>query len=59
MPVMVRNIIGQALYQIIVMLTLMFFGPLMFDINYDYVNTTFYDDNISSYYKLQHFTLMF
>jgi len=40
-PVMWRTIFSQALYQALVMLTLLYFAPLMYNINYDYVNTDF------------------
>ena len=43
-PVMYRNIIGQALYQIIVLLTLLFFGQDIFGITYD--------DNLKGFYNL-------
>lgn len=35
-PVMLRNIVGQSIYQFIVVIVLLYFGPLMFDINYEY-----------------------
>jgi magnesium-transporting ATPase (P-type) len=59
LPVMVRNIMGQSIYMIMVMMTLLYFGPLMFGINYDYVNTSFYGDDYSSTNKQLHYTLMF
>ena len=37
-----RNILGVALYQFLVMVTLMFFAPFMFGIRYDYYNYPFY-----------------
>ena len=41
------------------MLILLYFAPLMFGYNYDYVNTTFYDDTVDSYNMTLHYTLMF
>lgn len=38
-PVMWRTILGQALYQIIVLVILLFFGTLMFDIKYNMAET--------------------
>jgi magnesium-transporting ATPase (P-type) len=42
-PVMYRNIIGQAIYQIIVLLTLLFFGQEIFDVQYDTNIKGFYE----------------
>ena len=42
-PVMYRNIIGQAFYQIVVLLTLLFFGQELFDIPYDSNLKGFYE----------------
>ena len=39
-----RQILSQSLYQMIVLLVLMYAGPYMFDINYDYINEPFYYD---------------
>ncbi len=41
------------------MLTLLYFAPMMFGYNYDYVNTTFYDGTDASYNMTLHYTLMF
>ena len=59
LPVMFRQILGQSLYQIIVMLILLYFGPLMFDINYNYVNSSFYDKSTDALNMTLHYTLMF
>lgn len=37
-----RHIFSQSIYQMIVLLVLLYFGPLMYDINYDYINEPFY-----------------
>lgn len=58
-PVMVRQIFGQSIYQIIVMIVLIYAGPIMFDINYNYIETGFYDSTTSSENKTLHYTLMF
>lgn len=39
---MLRQIYTQVLYQMIVLLILLYFGPLMFDINYDYLHEPFH-----------------
>jgi len=44
LPVMWRQIFGQAIYQLLVMITLLYFAPLMFSMNYDYIDAPFYDN---------------
>jgi magnesium-transporting ATPase (P-type) len=63
--VMWRNITGQAIYQIGVLVVLLFGGPRIFDINYP-ENTQFYlSDEIAGVnrefqiYKTIHYTLIF
>jgi hypothetical protein len=41
------------------MIVLLYFGPLMFGINYDYVNTSFYDGSVAAYNMTLHYTLLF
>lgn len=63
--VMWRNILGVALYQFLVMVTLIFFAPFMFNKKYDYYNYPFYvvdptDPNaMIASEKTQHYTLVF
>jgi Ca2+-transporting ATPase len=59
MPVMLRNVLGQATYMFVVLIVLLYFGPLMFDINYDYVEAPFYNDDGSASNRLYHYTLIF
>jgi magnesium-transporting ATPase (P-type) len=40
-----RHILSQAIYQMIVLLVLLYAGPIMFNINYDYINEPFYYTN--------------
>ena len=42
-----RNILGVALYQFLVMVTIMYFSPYMFDIKYDYYNYPFYTTSVA------------
>ena len=61
-PLMWRAVASQALYQALVMLTLLFLGPLMFGISYNLITTPLRndeDDGGAPTYKLQHNTLMF
>ena len=42
LPVMWRSITSQALYQALVMLILLYFGPMMFNTEYNLVTTDLY-----------------
>jgi Ca2+ transporting ATPase len=43
LPVMWRTVLSQSLYQVLVMIVLLYFAPLMFPgANYDYINEEFY-----------------
>lgn len=63
-PIMWRQIFSQVIYQALAMLTLLYFGPMMFGIEYNlvakdpfYVN---YEDGTKApTYRLQHMTLLF
>jgi Ca2+-transporting ATPase len=65
--VMWRSILGQVVYQFIVLVVLLYFGPLMFNINYDYINEPFYREIINEHSekvieptnKIYHYTLIF
>ena len=62
--VMWRNILGVALYQFLVMVTLMFFAPYMFGIKYDYYQSSFYTTDPTTLRqvpsdKTSHYTLVF
>lgn len=59
MPVMLRNVFGQALYQFLVLIVFLYFAPLMFDMNYDYINEDFYNKDGSPTNRLYHYTLIF
>jgi hypothetical protein len=63
---MIRNVAGQALYMIIVMIVLFYAAPAMFGRTYDYLDYPFYYD--SSYAeelrglptpRLYHYTFLF
>jgi len=57
-PVMWRTILGQALYQLLVMITLLYFAPLMFDKNYDYIDGPMYETDGSPANRLVHYTFL-
>lgn len=64
LPVMWRSIFSQVLYQAIVMLLLLYFGPLIFSIEYNLVGnvpyyTTTADGTSAPTYRLLHLTLLF
>jgi magnesium-transporting ATPase (P-type) len=42
MPIMWRSIYSQVLYQILVMMILLYLGPIIFGIEYNLLNTPFY-----------------
>jgi len=60
-----RSIIGQATYQIIVMVTLLYAAPAMFGITYDLINCPYYvtSDNSAlsgeTTNKMLHYTFLF
>jgi Ca2+-transporting ATPase len=58
-PVMYRNIFGQAIYQFLVVIILLYFAPLMFDIRYDYIYDEAYFVNGNPTNRLYHYTLIF
>ena len=61
-PLMWRAVASQTLYQALVMLILLFLGPLMFGISYNLITTPLRNDEADGgapTYKLQHNTLMF
>ena len=53
-----RSILGHFIYQFLVMLTLLYFGPLMFDINYDYIYEIKFDENGNPSNRIIHYSLM-
>jgi magnesium-transporting ATPase (P-type) len=65
--VMWRSIMGQYVYQMLVLITLLYFGPMMFEgRNYDYYNTPFYTEILINGVntmvvtnKTYHYTLVF
>lgn len=62
LPVMWRNILGQALYQLLVMIVMLYSLPWWFGQGYNLVdpNITFYeDDNADSVAKQEHYTMLF
>jgi len=62
-PLMWRAITSQLLYQGLVMLILLYFGPSMFGIKYNLVKTPLYATTLTgssvATYRLQHYTLLF
>jgi len=64
-PEMWRNILGQAVYQILVMIVLLYAGPTMFGIKYDLIDTPFYVTSNNPLLdgaptnKLVHYTFLF
>lgn len=58
LSVMWRTILGQALYQILVLVVLLYFAPLMFDMNYDYIDEPFYRNGEPTF-RTYHYTLIF
>lgn len=62
LPIMWRSIYSQVLYQVLVMMFLLYLGPIMFGIEYNLLNTPFYttlNDQSVPTYRLQHLTLLF
>jgi len=58
-PLMWRAVTSQALYQFLVMIILLFFGPAMFDIRYEFYPLKALFNGSDPTYRLQHQTLMF
>lgn len=63
LPIMWRSIYSQVVYQTLVMTILLYFGPMMFGIDYNLMNTPYYttsaDGSNVATYRLQHLTLLF
>jgi magnesium-transporting ATPase (P-type) len=64
LPIMWRQIFSQVLYQAVVMIILLYFGPMMFGIEYNLVQqlpfyVTLPDGTVHSTVRLQHLTLLF
>lgn len=65
LPVMWRNILGQAGYQLLVLIVMLYSVPWWFDKGYNLVdnyNVTFIpasDFDYASNFKLQHYTMLF
>lgn len=65
LPEMWRAIFGQTLYQVIVMIVLLYAGPTMFNIKYDLIDSPFYITSNNPLIdglptnKLVHYTLLF
>lgn len=60
MPVMWRNILTQAAYQLVVLIVMLYSVPYWFGIQYgSYVNTDFYEDSAVSSQMTQHYTIVF
>ena len=61
--IMWRNIVGQAIYQIAVLVTLLFAGKQIFGFNYEDNTVFFYDDPVTGKLvyteKMKHYTLIF
>lgn len=57
-----RSILGQSVYQMIVMTVCLYAGPTIFDIQYDLINAPFYTTGDFAGYdtnRLVHYTFMF
>ena len=59
LPVMWRNILIQAAYQLVVLIVMLYSVPYWFGIAYDYVNTQFYSETEASKFMNQHYTIIF
>ena len=62
LPVMWRNILGQAAYQLLVLVVMLYSVPWWFGKGYNLVdneNITFYDSTTESVYKQEHYTIIF
>jgi len=57
-PAMQRNVLVQSGYQFLVMVVLLYFAPLMYGINYHYIDEVFYKDGKATN-KAVHYTLLF
>lgn len=55
---MMRSILSQGIYQLVVMIIMLYGGPAMFDISYNLFTTEMKYDNVPSY-RMMHQTLMF
>jgi len=55
---MMRSILSQGIYQLVVMVIMLYGGPAMFDISYNLFTTEMKYDNVPSY-RMMHQTLMF
>jgi magnesium-transporting ATPase (P-type) len=58
-PLMWRAVTSQALYQMVVMLVLLFAGPWMFGIGYNLIKTPLYNENKNPTYHMLHNTFLF
>ena len=58
-PVIWRGILGQSAYCSLVMLVLLFFGPLFFNLSYDFIGSENFDANGDPTDKTKIFTIMF
>lgn len=56
---MVNQMITQVIYQLLVMLILLYLGPTIFQVEYDFFNAQIRNEDGSSTWRLQHNTLMF
>lgn len=54
-----RAVTSQALYQMVVMLVLLFAGPWMFGIGYNLIKTPLYNENKNPTYHMLHNTFLF
>jgi len=62
LPVMWRNILGQAAYQLLVLVVMLYSAPWWFGKGYNLVDNsgiTFYGSTVDSTYKLEHYTMLF
>lgn len=58
-PYMKRTILSQVVYQFLVMVVLLYLGPLMFDIKYDMVHDSMRNADGHATNRLVHYTLCF
>lgn len=58
LPIMWRSILSQFIYQALVMVILLYFGPSMFDISYDLVSTELRENGAPTN-RLVHYTFLF
>jgi len=59
LPVMWRNVAGQIIYQLVVLIVILYSVPWWFGQGYNLVQVGFYDGTAEAHYKTLHYTVLF